>query len=139
MKESRRLAEAGSLTAFMAVLSLSLFALIGLVVDGGRAIAARSEALTEAQQAARTGAGQISVDALRSGQVELDPARAEFAADAYLASVGRSGTATVVGQTVLVQVVMQEPTVMLGIVGIKQIKIQVSASAVNVHGVTEDD
>jgi hypothetical protein len=123
----------------MAVLSVALFALIGLVVDSGRAIAARSEALTEAQQAARVGAGQISVDALRSGQVQIDPGRAESAGDAYLASVGQSGTTSVVGQTVIVQVVSEEPTVMLGIVGINQIKIEVSASAVNVHGVTEDD
>jgi hypothetical protein len=46
---------------------------------------------------------------------------------------------SVVGQTVTVHVVTHEKTVMLGIIGINQITIQVSASAVNVHGVTEDD
>jgi Flp pilus assembly protein TadG len=127
------------LTAFMAVLCLSLFLLIGLVVDAGRALAARSAAMTEAQQAARTGAGQLSVGALRSGQIDIDPAEAILAAKAYLSSVGQSGTTTVVGQTVTVHIATDEPTAILGIIGINRIVISVTASAVNVHGVTEED
>jgi len=132
--------EGGSLTAFVAVLSLSLFILIGLVVDTGRAIAARSAALDEAQQAARAGAGQLSVAALRSGQVEIDPSEAVVSADAYLASVGQTGgTTSVVGQTVVVHIETQDPTVILGIVGIDRIGISVTARATNVHGVTQED
>jgi len=131
--------EEGSLTAFLAVLCLSLFILIGLVVDAGRAIAARSSAMDEAQQAARTGAGQLSVAALRSGQVEIDAGAAIRAADAYLSSIGLTGTASVVGQTVSVHIATDEPTVILGIVGINRIAISVTASAINVHGVTRED
>ena len=134
-----RRGEAGSLTAFMAVFCVTLFTLIGLVVDAGRAIAVRSAALAEAQQAARAGAGQLSVDALRSGQVEIDPAGAIRASDAYLASVGQPGTTSVVGQIVTVHIATDEPTVILGIVGINRIVISVTASAINVHGVSQED
>jgi Flp pilus assembly protein TadG len=123
----------------MAVLCLSLFVLIGLVVDAGRAITARSGAMSEAEQAARAGAGQLSVGALRAGEVEIDPALAIAAADAYLSSVGQTGRTWVVGQTVTVHIDADEPTVILGIVGINRIVISVTASATNVHGVSQDD
>jgi Flp pilus assembly protein TadG len=123
----------------MAVMCLALFVLIGLVVDAGRAVSARSMAMTEAQQAARAGAGQLSIAALRSGQIEIDPVGAMRAADAYLVSVGQSGTTSVVGQTVTVHITANEPTVVLGIVGIDRIGVSVTATAINVHGVTKED
>ena len=136
---SRRGSENGSFTVFVAVLALSLFALIGLVVDGGRAVAAQSAAAGESEQAARIGADQISVEAIRSGIVEIDPAMAFQAASAYLQSVGTTGSVTVTGQTVTVHIQSSEPTVILGIIGVRQIGISVSASATNVHGVTRED
>jgi Flp pilus assembly protein TadG len=131
--------ERGSLTVFTAVFCVALFVLIGLVVDTGRAISARAAAMSEAEQAARTGAGQVSVGALRSGTVEVDPTAAVDAAEEYLASVGQTGWTSVVGETVTVHVESQEPTVILGIVGINRIHISVSASATDLHGVTEED
>jgi Flp pilus assembly protein TadG len=129
----------GSLTVFVAVFCVTLFVLIGLVVDTGRAISARSVAMSEAQQAARAGAGQVSVGALRSGQIEVDPVGAVNASEKYLESVGQTGWASVVGATVTVHVETEEPTVILGIVGINHIRISVSASAMDLHGVTEED
>jgi len=131
--------DGGSLTAFVAVFCVALFVLIGLVVDAGRAISIRSTALVEAQQAARAGAGQLSVGALRSGQIEIDPADAERAVNDYLATVGQSGTTSVVGQTVTVRIATYEPTVILGIVGINRINVSVTARATNVHGVSQED
>jgi hypothetical protein len=133
------LGERGSLTVFVSVFCLALFVLIGLVVDSGRAISARSAAMSEAEQAARVGAGQISVDALRVGQVEVDPAGAIRAATEYLASIGQAGSTSVVGQTVTVHITSEESTVILGIIGIRRIEISVSASANDLHGVTEED
>jgi Flp pilus assembly protein TadG len=132
--------ETGSLTAFVAVFCLTLFILVGLVVDAGRAVAARAAAMSEAEQAARAGAGQVSVDSLRSGQVAIDPASAIRAANAYLVTVGQpGGTTTVVGQMVTVHIATEDPTTILGIVGINSIGISVTASAINVHGVTQED
>jgi hypothetical protein len=95
--------------------------------------------MADAQQAARAGAGQLSVDALRSGQIEIDPVSAIRAADSFLVSVGQSGETSVIGQTVTVHITGNEPTVILGIVGIKSFGISVTASATDVHGVTEED
>jgi Flp pilus assembly protein TadG len=131
--------ESGSLSVFVAVLAIALLALVGLVVDAGRAIAARRAAMDVAEQAARTGAGQISIDALRSGSFVLDPASAVNAADAYLQAAGQSGTAFVRGDTVTVQVEETTPTVLLGIIGIRKIDVSEVASATNVHGVTRGD
>jgi Flp pilus assembly protein TadG len=132
--------ETGSLTAFLAIFCVALFALVGLAVDGGRAVSARSAAFAEAQEAARVGAGQLSVGALRSGDVEIDPVAAVRAAQSYLNSIGqRDGTTVVTDQTVTVHISSEEPTVILGIVGINRIVISVSASAVEVHGVSEED
>jgi Flp pilus assembly protein TadG len=132
-------AEGGSLTVFVALLAVALFALVGLVVDAGRAVAARSAALDQAEQAARAGAGQLSIDGLRSGQVELNPSAAIQAADAYLTSAGDSGSASVSGNVVTVHVTQSEPTVMLQLIGIHRIDVSVVASATNVHGVTNQD
>ncbi len=123
----------------MAVLALALFSLVGLVIDGGRAVAAQSAAAGEAEQAARLGADQISVQAVRLGRVAIDPAGATRSADAYLRAVGVVGTVTVVGQTVSVRIQSWEPTVVLGVIGVEHIGISASASATNFHGVTRDD
>jgi len=131
--------EEGSFTVFVAVLALALFALCGLVIDGGRAVAAQSAAAGEAEQAARIGAGQISVDAIRSGTLAIDPRAATSTAESYLRTAGSAGIVTVAGQTVTVHIESAEPTVILGIIGVKQIAISATASATNLHGVTQED
>jgi hypothetical protein len=131
--------DSGSLTAFVATLSFALFALVGLAVDGGRAVAARGAASGIAEQAARVGAEQISVEDLRRGVVALDPTTAGAAAEQYLAQVGYSGDVSTSGDAVTVRVWSSEPTVILGIVGIDRITVSASASATNVHGVTRED
>lgn len=139
MKRLSEPADAGSLSVFVAVLAVALFALVGLVIDAGRAVSARRAATDEAEQAARAGAGQLSIDALRSGQISVDVTAAVRAANAYLVAVGQTGTVAVVGNTVTVRIEEVEPTVMLGIVGIHRIGISASASATSVHGVTRQD
>jgi Flp pilus assembly protein TadG len=124
---------------FVAVFALALLALTGLVVDGGRALAARAMAMDEATEAARAGAGQLSVAELRMGRISIDPAAATVAAERYLARIGQRGTATVAGQTVSVHVETQAPTVILGMFGIDQIGVSVTARATNVHGVARGD
>jgi Flp pilus assembly protein TadG len=132
-------AEVGSLTVFVAVIAVALFALIGLVVDGGRAVAAQSAAAGEAEQAARLGADQISLGAIRSGTVAIDSSAAARAAAAYLRAAGATGVVTVSGQTVKVHIESFEPTVILGIVGVERVAVSASASATFVHGVTRAD
>jgi Flp pilus assembly protein TadG len=131
--------EVGSLAAFMAVFALALFVLLGLVVDGGRAVAARDAAMSQAEQAARVGAGQLSVSALRSGTVAVDPLAAAAAVRGFLDGNVQSEAVDVSGQTVTVHIQTSERTVILGIVGIDRISISENASATNVHGITRSD
>jgi len=129
----------GSLTAFLAVLATGLFVLVGLVVDGDRALAAKREAIDVAEQAARAGADQLSVDDLRAGEFVIDPIRATSEVNSYLDAAGVQGSVSVSGNSVVVQVVGDSPTTVLGMIGIGDIHVSATASATNVHGVSRED
>ncbi len=127
--------DVGGVTAFVVLLLVALFGLLGLVVDGGTALTARQSADVEAEQAARAGAGAISVDGLRAGVVELDPQAAVAAAQEFMAASGHPGSASVSGGVVSVRLSYQVPTVILGIVGIDRLSVAATAAATNVDGV----
>lgn len=131
--------EGGAVTVFVALLAVALFALAGLVLDGGRAISAQQAAQDEADQAARSGAAALSVNALRSGTVELDAQAAVANAVAYTVTAGHRGTATVVGNAVEVTVHYRVPTDILGMIGIGTLPVSATARAVDVHGVTGEE
>ena len=63
----------GTLSLFVVLFTPVVVLLAGLLVNGGIAINARERAADVAQQAARAGANDLNVAALRSGTVELDP------------------------------------------------------------------
>jgi Putative Flp pilus-assembly TadE/G-like len=131
------LADSGSVTAFVALLLVALVALAGLVVDGGAAISAHQAAVDEAEQAARAGAGALSVEALRSGSLLIDQEAAIRAADAFMSAAGHPGTALVsAGGAVSVSIRYRIPTEVLGVVGITSLSVSATASAIDVRGVT---
>lgn len=131
--------EGGSISAFVALLLLALFALMGLVLDGGSAISAQQSAYDEAEQAARAGAGALSIVDLRDGVVAVSPQIAIADAVAYTVAAGHPGTASVTNGVVTVEVRYRIPTSILGMVGIPTLPVSASASAVLVHGVTKED
>jgi len=126
-------------SAFVVLLLVAVFVLLGLVVDGGAAVTAQQAAYDEAEQAARAGAGALSVGALRSGSVQLDQNQAVATAQDFTVAAGHKGIASVAGGVVHVQITYRIPTQILGIVGIGTLPVSASASAVDVHGVTEAD
>jgi Flp pilus assembly protein TadG len=128
--------QSGSISAFVVLLLVALMALMGLVVDGGSAMSGQQAAYDEAEQAARAGAGALSVDGLRNGVVALDDSAAESRAVAFTVAAGHPGTATATGGTVRVQVHFRVATDILGIIGIDSLPVSASASATDVHGVT---
>lgn len=104
----------GSMTAFVAVTAVALVMVAGMAYDGGQIIAAQTRARSEAAKAARAGAQEIDLTALRStGETTLDPVAAEQAADEYLADAGASGTVTVAGAEITVTVTVVQPMVIL--------------------------
>jgi Flp pilus assembly protein TadG len=134
-----RAGDSGTITVFVALLAVALFALAGLVLDGGRAVSAQQAAQDEADQAARSGAQALSVNALRTGAVELDAHAAVANAVAYTVAAGHPGTATVVGNAVEVSIHYRVPTDILGIVGIGTLPVSATGRAVDVHGVTGEE
>lgn len=138
-RRSRRLSQsrsgAGSITPFVTILCVALVALLGLVADGGRALSARQAALTEAEQAARAGADQLSVGALRAGSATVDSAAAVATAEDDMAASGHPGTATVRGTVVTASVTAyQLATPLLSLIGVGSLEIAATASATPVAG-----
>ena len=112
-------AESGMVTAFVVIFTLALVLMAGLVLDGGLALAAKVQAVDDAQAAARAGAQAIDIPTYRaSGQITLDPAQATADAERYLAAAGRTGTVSVNGEQVTVTVTITQPTQILDLAGI---------------------
>jgi Flp pilus assembly protein TadG len=130
--------ERGQVTAFVALITLSLLLVVGLVLDGGFILATKRQVDNEAAAAARAGAQEVSTEVLRaSGRSELDERRAEAAALDYLAAIGRTGTATAIGDTVTVEVTASRSLLILGVAGLRDVTVTGSGRARAARGVTE--
>ena len=128
--------EEGTVTAFVVIFTLALILLAGLVVDGGLTLAARVQAIDEAQAAARAGAQAIDLAAYRAdGPLTLEPDQARQAALEYLATTGHDGTVDVHDNQVDVTVHITQPMQILGIAGIGNLTVTGHGSARPEHGV----
>ena len=108
--------ERGVVSTFLAVIALAMLMAAGLAIDGGRKVNALLEASHLADNAARAGAQAVDLDTLRtSGDLRLLPEEAAVRVDQYLASIGRTGNVTVVGDTVTVTVSLTVDPVLLPI------------------------
>jgi Flp pilus assembly protein TadG len=134
--------EAGSVTLFFVVGALALFAMIGLVVDGGTKIRAAQQADGLAEEAARAGGQQIAVPAaVRGNRITADPRDAVQAAQKYLHDNDIAGSVRLSdgGQIVVVAVSVTRPTVFLGLIGVDSMTVQGHAQARLERGVTGED
>lgn len=121
----------GSATAWAIGVVAVVALLSGAVLDGGNAMAARVQALDIAQQAARAGANQLDLGALRNqGAVRLDPPAAQAAAEAFLRQAGATGTATATIAQVTVTVTRSQPTLVLQAIGVDAIGMTATATAI---------
>ena len=122
-------------TAFVVIFTLALLVMAGLVLDGGLALAAKVQAIDDAQAAARAGAQAIDIPTYRStGMITLDPAQAVADAQGFLAAAGKHGTVTVAGETVDVTVTITQPTQILSVVGVDQLTVSGAGSATAQQG-----
>jgi hypothetical protein len=77
------------MTVFVTLLVGVLMMVIGLVTDGGGALAARADALDEAMSAGRAASQAIDIEALhRDHVIVLDEAAAKKAAADFMAATG---------------------------------------------------
>ena len=130
--------ERGVVSVIVVLLAGAMFAVAGLVWDGGRAITARQHAADLAEQAARAGANDLDVNAVRaSGSDVIDAPRAIADACRYVqvAAPGSGCSASATGSGVTVHVTTHTPTVLLGIVGLSSLTTHGYATASAVRGV----
>jgi hypothetical protein len=133
---SRTDGQRGQVMAFVVVMVAALLLFAALVFDGGLIIAAKRRAINEAEAAARAGAQAVATTSYRvTGRLTLDPPRAQAAARAYLAQIGDSGEVQVAGNRVVVTVNVTQQMQLLGLVGIRSVRLQGRGVAVAVHGV----
>ena len=131
-----RRSEEGQFLAMTAVFMTMFLALTGLVVDGGHYLDAKQQAASEAEQAARAGAGSLDVGQLHAGTIAVDPSVAVTMAENYMSSAGQPGTAWVVGNTVYARISYRLPTQLLGIIGVGSLALSVTESATDVSGIS---
>jgi len=132
------MSERGSISLFVVMLAGALFALGGLVADGGAGLAAARRANDLAEGAARAGAAASTVPR-SSGFAVIDPVLARQGALAYLASEGVEGDARVTPTSVVVTLAMQQPTRLLRLVGIDHLNVEGQGEARPVLGITGQD
>jgi Flp pilus assembly protein TadG len=135
-KRLRRRSDDGQFLAMTAVFMTMFLALAGLVADGGHYLDAKQAAASEAEQAARAGAGSLNISELHAGTIDVDPASAVTAAENYMTVAGQPGTAWVLGNTVYAQISYRMPTQLLGIIGVGSLALSVTESATDVSGIT---
>lgn len=130
----------GQVTPFVVILVVALIGVAGLVYDGGMALSAKTQALDEAEAAARIGAQQLDLTAYRTtGAERLDPARARTAATAWLARADLDGTATATPASVTVTVHATSHPQLLGIIGVHALHVIATATATPRRGVTTSE
>lgn len=131
----RRRGEDGQFLAMTCVFMTMFLAVCGLVTDGGHYLDAKQAATTEAEQAARAGAGALDVGELHAGTLAIDPATAVTAAEQYMTAAGQPGVAWVTGNTVYAHVSYSQPTQLLALIGVRSLQITVTESAIDVAGI----
>lgn len=114
--------ERGSVAAvWLVATTVALVALAALVFDGGRAVAARGDAMSVAQQAARAAADAAAAAGdLQVGGDGIDVAAGMAAAERVISAAGDEITdhqIEVTAEHVAVTVTVTRPTAMLAIVG----------------------
>jgi hypothetical protein len=124
--------QTGAVLPLTAVLLLGLLAIAALVIDGGVLFAARRDLQGMADGAARAGAMAVDEELLREdGTVRLDPAGARAAAARYLEAAGFEGNASIDADmlSVTVDVHDSRPTLMMGLLGVRDVAVAADAVA----------
>lgn len=107
----------GSVTVWTIGATAACILILGLVVDGGTMLRARSDAFALAAASARAGAQQLDGDAAVEGRPVLDPNAARQAALDYLAAHDATGTVTVTAESITVTVTSHADLQLLRVAG----------------------
>lgn len=122
--------DTGSVTLWMVFATTIVFAVCGLVFDGGALISSTRRANNDAEAAARAGAQAIDETVvLTGGPAQLDPTLAVDRAEAFLAANGWTGSATATTTDVTVTITRIEAMTFLQTLGIADRAVTGTATA----------
>jgi Putative Flp pilus-assembly TadE/G-like len=126
--------DAGFVSAWTVVIAVACWAMVGLVVDGGRALRERSSAFGAAAAAGRAGVQEIDERAAALGSLELDEEAAENSAREFLHRRGFDGTVIVDVDGLDVIVTVKGQTEMTILAAPRSVSYAVTATARAVQG-----
>lgn len=132
----------GTAALIIVFLTIGMFAMAGLVIDGGAGLAARGRAADLAQQASRAGATALEPESLRTGTpagLRIDRAAATRAAQQILTADGADGDITVSATTVTVTARVTRRSIVLSAFGIPTLTGTASATATFLSGTSTPD
>jgi Flp pilus assembly protein TadG len=130
----RQASEDGQILVLTVVVALALWAILGLVADGGLVLARHRELQGVADAAARAGAAQLDEASYRASNgrtVTLNPAQAQAAAGRYLRTVRFGGQANIAASPIQVTIGLSEVVrpIIFSSVGIGPIRLVVHTVA----------
>ncbi len=129
-KSTRLQGDDGAATLWMVFGTIIIFAVAGLVFDGGTLISGKRDTINDAEEAARAGAQAIDAGSVLAGTgPQLDPAAAVARAEQFLATNGWSGTATADNTSVTVTITRQQSMTFLQTFGLGERTITGTATA----------
>lgn len=131
--------ERGSVLVFTTIWVTAVLMGVAVLSDGAKLVNAHRRALNVAESAARAGSQEIDAERLRgTGTSELDPAKAEARASAYLSAAGYPGTATATPEGISVQVSFNQPPGLLRLLGLGPRQVVGTGSSRPARGVTTE-
>ena len=139
MSRPLKLDERGSVTLWLMITAVALFGAVGLIADGGAAMAAKGRAISDAYGAARAGAEALNRAAFAQGAPPSpDVGAARGAVSAFLSKAGADpahAQIAVSAREVTVTVELSSPTPLLSAIGIGSITVSGHGRARPVYGV----
>ena len=134
-----RRAETGSVIVFTTIWVTAVLMGVAVLSDGARLVNAHRRAFDLAESAARAGSQEVDAERLRgSGVTELDPARAEARAIAYLNDAGYPASASASADEISVRVSFGQPPGLLRLLGLGPRLVVATGSSRAAQGVTTE-
>jgi Flp pilus assembly protein TadG len=123
--------ESGQVLPMVAVMTLGLVAMVGLVIDAGVMFAARRELQATADSAARAGAAVLDENIYRSSGGRRAVLDEPGAKEAVLARVGdvRVDSVAATSEAVFVRLSRPQPLLLLGLVGVGPVDVEARSTA----------
>ncbi|MEU6346246.1 hypothetical protein ABZ883_35445 [Streptomyces sp. NPDC046977] len=132
----------GGVAVFVAICTMALLAIAGLVLDGGGKLRATERADALAVEAARAGGQALDpAGAITGTVIRVDPAAAQAAATEYLRQAGVHGTVTLSPDRSQLTVVVDTTyaTRFLPVIGIASMDVTGHGTATLLHGVDQPE